>query len=176
MTDYESGSADDVEEENLPQISVGPLPGNPKILSRDEHTISRRNIDSDALKVMYRLNQHGYHAFLVGGGVRDLLLAKAPKDFDLGTDARPEAVRSLFRNSRVIGRRFRLNHVFFRGNKIIEVATFRASKSVDEEPELLSHDNTYGDAESDAFRRDLARAVPIAPARPNVRQSAAPRS
>ena len=133
------------------------LPGNPRILTRGEHCISRRNLDEDAMKVMQRLIRHGYKAFLVGGGVRDLLLGKTPKDFDLATDAPPEAVRTLFRNSRIIGRRFRINHVYFRGNKIIEVATFR--DSTENEPEspinMLAPDNTYGDAQTDAIRRDL---------------------
>ena len=133
------------------------LPGNPRILQRDEHTISRRLIDPDCLKVMYRLIQHGYTAYLVGGGVRDLLLGKTPKDFDLGTSAQPEDVRSLFRNSRIIGRRFRLNHVFFSGNKIIEVSTFRAAGDFDpdtDEP-MMKSDNVYGTPETDALRRDL---------------------
>lgn len=107
---------------------------------------------------MYRLLRSGYKAYLVGGGVRDLLLGKIPKDFDIGTDAPPEAVRSLFRNSRIIGRRFRINHVYFPGNKIIEVATFRAlNDEVDiEQPGMpIANDNTYGDPESDALRRDL---------------------
>jgi tRNA nucleotidyltransferase/poly(A) polymerase len=114
-------------------------------------------IDEDALKVMYRLLRHGYQAFLVGGGVRDLLLNRRPKDFDVGTDARPNEIRSLFRNSRIIGRRFRLVHVFFRGQKVIEVSTLRrsAEASADGEVPLLASDNTYGDAESDALRRDL---------------------
>ncbi|HMO18644.1 MAG TPA: polynucleotide adenylyltransferase PcnB [Oligoflexia bacterium] len=130
------------------------LPGKPGIITRDHHVISRRNIDQDALKVLKRLNGYGYQAFLVGGGVRDLLLGKGPKDFDIGTNAKPEEIRELFRNSRIIGRRFKLVHVYFKGGKIIEVATFRSSASPDD-PETLAHDNTYGDAESDALRRDL---------------------
>jgi poly(A) polymerase len=134
------------------------LPGNPLIIQRDEHCVSRKNIDDDCLKVIRRLNQHGFQSFLVGGGVRDLLLNKVPKDFDLSSSASPEDVRTLFRNSRIIGRRFRLNHVYFRGNKIIEVSTFRRSSEDDDddsEGEMLSNDNLYGDAETDAFRRDL---------------------
>jgi len=129
----------------------------PIILPRNQHPISRRMIDADALKVMYRLRQHGYKAYLVGGAVRDLLLARAPKDFDVGTDARTEKIRGIFRNSRVIGRRFRINHVYFAGNKIIEVSTFRALTLSDPENEdvLLRYDNTYGTPESDALRRDL---------------------
>jgi len=113
---------------------------------------------------MYRLIRHGYKAFLVGGGVRDLLLEKKPKDFDIGTDATPNQVKSLFGNCRIIGRRFKLAHVFFRGGKIIEVSTFRdASAPIDtEDAEDLEQfgprgvrDNKYGDEETDAVRRDI---------------------
>ena len=133
------------------------LPGQPLVLPRDQHCISRKQIDSDAMKVMGRLLRHGYRAFLVGGGVRDLLLGKTPKDFDIGTDARPETVRSLFRNSRIIGRRFRINHVFFAGNKNFEVSTFRDIQQSDPDSEslLITSDNTWGDPETDALRRDL---------------------
>ncbi|MCC6157162.1 MAG: polynucleotide adenylyltransferase PcnB [Deltaproteobacteria bacterium] len=99
----------------------------PRIIGRRDHSVSRKLIDPDALKVLYRLCNNGYKAYLVGGGVRDLLLGKTPKDFDVATDAKPEEVRRLFRNSRIIGRRFRLAHVFFHGNKIVEVSTFRRS-------------------------------------------------
>ncbi|MCB0345346.1 MAG: polynucleotide adenylyltransferase PcnB [Bdellovibrionales bacterium] len=128
------------------------------ILSRDEHSLSRKKIDPDALKVLYRLHRSGYKAYLVGGGVRDLLLGKQPKDFDIGTDASPDTVRRLFRNSRIIGRRFKINHVYFKGNKIIEVTTFRAEVDSDEETEDVEpvvRDNQFGDDESDALRRDL---------------------
>lgn len=133
------------------------LPGEPIVLPRDQHCISRKHIDPDAMKVMGRLLRHGYRAFLVGGGVRDLLLGKTPKDFDIGTDARPETVRSLFRNSRIIGRRFRINHVFFAGNKNFEVSTFRDIQQSDPESEslLITSDNTWGDPQTDALRRDL---------------------
>lgn len=104
-----------------------PAPTEPRIIPRRDHPISRKLIDPDALKVLYRLSNNGYKAYLVGGGVRDLLLGKTPKDFDVATDAKPEEVRRLFRNSRIIGRRFRLAHVFFHGNKIVEVSTFRRS-------------------------------------------------
>jgi poly(A) polymerase len=145
----------------------------PAIYTRHEHTVSRRDIDADALKIMYRLIRAGYRAYLVGGGVRDLLLGIKPKDFDIGTDARPNQIRTLFRNSRIIGRRFRLVHIFFGGNKIIEVATFRAADSSPpevedesngegdtrepaEKPErLVINENEYGTDETDAFRRDL---------------------
>lgn len=135
------------------------FPGNPRIVPRTEHPISRKLIDHDALKVMYRLIRNGHKAFLVGGGVRDLLLDRKPKDYDIGTSAQPEEVRRLFRNSRIIGRRFRMNQVYFRGGKIIEVATFRARNvepvESEEGPQMLAPDNTFGDEESDALRRDL---------------------
>ncbi|MCC6220394.1 MAG: polynucleotide adenylyltransferase PcnB [Deltaproteobacteria bacterium] len=131
----------------------------PLIIERSEHCISRKMIDEDALKVMRRLLNNGYKAYLVGGGVRDLLLNKRPKDFDIATDATPQKVRALFRNSRIIGRRFPINHVYFKGNKIIEVATFRAVGDVEtqeiEKPLPIKKDDTYGNPESDALRRDL---------------------
>src|SRR5688500_4064471 len=103
----------------------GPEPAEgPKVLPRSEHNISRREIDPDALKVLYRLREHGFGAYLVGGSVRDLLLGRRPKDFDIGTSAHPYEIKKLFRNCWIIGRRFRLAHVKF-GPKTIEVATFR---------------------------------------------------
>jgi poly(A) polymerase len=156
----------------------------PVIVPRAEHPISRRDIDADALKVLYRLHESGYTAYLVGGSVRDLLLSRRPKDFDIGTSAHPYQVKKLFRNCWIIGRRFRLAHVRF-GVKAIEVATFRrhvpaGSESepsqpieAEPEPELLDpvaqgradaqalllnkpqHDNTFGTPEEDAFRRDF---------------------
>lgn len=133
------------------------LPGKPVILQRDHHCISRKNIDQDALKVLRRLQSYGYQAFLVGGGVRDLLVGKKPKDFDICTDATPDDVRDLFRNSRIIGKRFKIAHVYFYGGKIIEVATFRAEMELvqEEDSKTLPTDNTFGTAESDAMRRDL---------------------
>src|SRR5690606_13192740 len=98
----------------------------PKIIPRSEHPISRANISNNALKVLYRLKNAGYSAFIVGGGVRDLLLGRHPKDFDVVTDARPEEGAALFRKCRLIGRRFRLAHVRC-GRDIVEVATFRAA-------------------------------------------------
>ena len=98
--------------------------GKPVVYSRPEHCISRKNIDKDALKVLYRLDSLGYTAYLVGGGVRDLLLGRTPKDFDVGTSASPQEVKKAFRNCFLIGRRFRLAHVRF-GDKVIETATFR---------------------------------------------------
>ncbi len=151
------GRRADVSLQNLPTKE---MPGEPIVLAREDHSISRKNIDEDALKVMRRLIRHGHYAFLVGGGVRDLLLNKQPKDFDISTDATPDTIRTLFRNSRIIGRRFKINHVYFKGGKIIEVATFRSSSAddeeeVDEEVQTLGADNTFGTPETDAVRRDL---------------------
>ena len=105
----------------------------PKVLARPEHRISRGNVSSEALKVLYRLHRSGYAAYLVGGSVRDLLLGKRPKDFDIATNARPQEIRRLFRNARTNGRRFRLVHLYFRTG-IVEVATFRASPEPPESP------------------------------------------
>src|SRR5512140_3794655 len=96
----------------------------PIVIPRSEHALSRRDVDPDALKVLYRLKEGNHIAYLVGGSVRDLLLSRRPKDFDIGTSAHPYQVKRLFRNCWIIGRRFRLAHVKF-GNKVIEVATFR---------------------------------------------------
>lgn len=127
----------------------------PHILERAEHPISRRDIDPDVLKVLYRLITAGQLAYLVGGSVRDLMLSRRPKDFDVATDAHPQQVRDLFRNSRLIGRRFRLVHVFF-GPKNIEVSTFRKqAEGVTIDDPLIRHDNTFGTPEEDAFRRDF---------------------
>jgi poly(A) polymerase len=126
----------------------------PRIIPRPEHSVSRRNIDADALKVMYRLKNHGYVAYLVGGGVRDLLLGRTPKDFDIGTSAHPQQVKRLFRNCFIVGRRFRLCHVRF-GNKVVEVSTFRRLAEAEEGDTLIRHDNTFGTPEEDAFRRDF---------------------
>ncbi|NQY02710.1 MAG: polynucleotide adenylyltransferase PcnB [Halieaceae bacterium] len=136
-----------------------------KVIPRDEHNVSRKNISDSALKVMSRLRGHDHQAYLVGGAVRDLLLGGHPKDFDIATDATPEEVHALFRNSRIIGRRFRIVHVRF-GREIIEVTTFRghhdsgndgsgkaAAKRSDKG--LLLRDNVYGTLEEDAVRRDL---------------------
>jgi poly(A) polymerase len=153
----------------------------PTIVPRAEHTISRSGVDPDALKVLYRLHEHHYIAYLVGGSVRDLLLNRRPKDFDIGTSAHPHQVKKLFRNCWIIGRRFRLAHVKF-GTKTIEVATFRrqvaataetpeietaedsgaVTRDVQGEPprrraddHFIHRDNTYGTPEEDAFRRDF---------------------
>jgi tRNA nucleotidyltransferase/poly(A) polymerase len=140
----------------------------PVIVPRSEHPISRRNIDADAVNVLYRLHQFNYIAYLVGGSVRDLLLGRQPKDFDVGTSAHPYQIKKLFRNCWIIGRRFRLAHVRF-GPKTIEVATFRRSvpAGTENEPATevppnhgahllhLHHENTFGTPEEDAFRRDF---------------------
>lgn len=147
----------------------------PVIVRRENHRISRRNIDPDALKVLYRLHEGGHTAYLVGGSVRDLLLGRRPKDFDIGTSAHPYQIKKLFRNCWIIGRRFRLAHIKF-GSKTIEVATFRrvvesaAMEAAPSEPEsvvvaaspspqaenpALHRDNTFGTPEEDAFRRDF---------------------
>ena len=131
----------------------------PVVYSRKEHCISRKNIDGDALKVLYRLNQLGYTAYLVGGGVRDLLMGRRPKDFDVGTSARPNELKRIFRNCFLIGRRFRLAHIRF-GSKVIETATFR--RNAQTVGEIIEHaaegpleDNAFGTPQTDAFRRDF---------------------
>ena len=147
----------------------------PLVIPRAEHTISRRHVDPDALKVLYRLRKFDHIAYLVGGSVRDLLLDRHPKDFDIGTSAHPHEVKRLFRNCWIIGRRFRLAHVKF-GPKTIEVATFRRQVPLDAAPATpkvaepgtagastapptqggqIRRDNTFGTAEEDAFRRDF---------------------
>jgi poly(A) polymerase len=149
--------------------------GEPVIVERAAHSLSRSLIDPDALKVLYRLHQNGYISYLVGGSVRDLLLGRRPKDFDIGTSAHPYQVKRLFKNCWVIGRRFRLAHVRF-GTNTIEVATFRRQLTAEElaaaeepapEPQtgteetapsadrLLHRENTFGTPEEDAFRRDF---------------------
>jgi poly(A) polymerase len=134
---------------------------NLKVYPRDQHNISRDKISENALKVLYRLNKAGFDAFLVGGGVRDILLGKSPKDFDIATNATPEQIKDLFRNCRLIGRRFRLAHIIF-GRDIIEVATFRGhhqqpEKQVSQQSEqgMLLRDNVYGTIDEDAERRDF---------------------
>ena len=127
----------------------------------EDHAIPLEQIDDDALWVVRRLRAKGYEAYLTGGCVRDLLLGRSPKDFDVATAATPNEVRSVFRNCRLVGRRFRLAHVFFPGGKVIETATFRANPlEVAEEEELpedllVERDNVWGDVEQDARRRDL---------------------
>lgn len=142
-------------------IGQGPIRLNtPTVLTRDEHTISRKQISRSALKVLYRLHEAGFAAYLVGGCVRDLLLGREPKDFDVATNASPEEIHQLFRNSLLIGRRFRLVHVRFSG-EIIEVATFRQSVFLEEDKQhqnehgMLLRDNQYGTIEEDVIRRDF---------------------
>jgi len=129
----------------------------PLVIPRQGHSISRRSIDPNALKVLYRLQNHGFLAYLVGGCVRDLLLGKTPKDFDVVTDAHPQQIRELFRNSRLIGRRFRLAHVYFQGRKFIEVSTFRRRSEYDEGEggNPPPSENTFGTPAEDAVRRDI---------------------
>ncbi|GAB5415621.1 MAG: polynucleotide adenylyltransferase PcnB [Congregibacter sp.] len=136
-----------------------------KLIPRDQHNVSRKNISRNALKVMARLHEFDHQAYLVGGAVRDLLLGGHPKDFDVATSATPEEVNDLFKNSRIIGRRFRIVHVRF-GREIIEVTTFRGHHEADvgsaksqtaqrSDKGLLLRDNVYGTLEEDAVRRDL---------------------
>ena len=135
-----------------------PGPVTPLTIPRSEHPISRKRIDEEALKVLYRLHRHGFLAYLVGGSVRDLLLGKVPRDFDVATNAHPHEINSLFRNSRIIGRRFRLVHVFFKGGKIVEVSTFRSRSEFEEiqteEGDIIRTDS-FGTPAEDALRRDI---------------------
>jgi poly(A) polymerase len=123
-----------------------------EILKRSLHNISRKQFDEDALKVLYRLNRNGFKACLVGGAVRDILLDKIPKDYDIATDARPGQIKKLFSNSFLIGRRFKLAHIRFKGGKIIEVATFRREPQDGSDEDIH---NTFGTPEEDAHRRDI---------------------
>jgi poly(A) polymerase len=159
-------------------VAAEPTPSEPELVaptttrSGEPAEIDPRKLDPDALKVVLRLHQHGHQAYLVGGCVRDLLLGHKPKDFDVATSAHPGEVRAIFRNCRLIGRRFRLAHVYFKGGKIIEVSTFRANplELMDASPEeesaengngngdedlLITHDNVFGTAQQDARRRDF---------------------
>ncbi len=136
------------------------VPTSLRVIPRDQHNISRKGISPSALRVLYKLREGGHEGYLVGGAVRDLLVDGEPKDFDIATSATPEQVKSLFRNCRLIGRRFRLAHVVF-GREIIEVATFRANvddgsgdRELHEGGRLL-RDNVYGTIEDDAVRRDF---------------------
>jgi len=137
------------------------------VLSRDQHPVSRQLLSPNAVKVLYRLNKAGFNAYLVGGGVRDILLGLKPKDFDIATNATPDEIKDLFRNCRLIGRRFRLAHIVF-GREIIEVATFRGhhDNATDKEKNckktskqsddgMLLRDNIYGNIDEDAERRDF---------------------
>jgi poly(A) polymerase len=149
----------------LPEEAAGLQGPAPEVYSG---LISAERIDADAVKVLTRLTRAGHAAYLVGGGVRDLLLQRTPKDFDIATSARPNEVRRLFRNCRIIGRRFRLAHILFADGKVIEVATFRRDPREgrddtdegetdprDEADLLIRQDNTFGDPHEDAIRRDF---------------------
>jgi poly(A) polymerase len=132
----------------------------PQVVERSDHPISRRHIPENVLKVLYRLHRSGYRAYLCGGSVRDLLMNRTPKDFDLATDAHPTEIRRLFRNSRIIGRRFRLVHIIFQ-DMFVEVSTFRrepertAPVADEAEDLLITDDNTFGSPLQDARRRDF---------------------
>ncbi len=142
-------------------MSVSHRSGPEAIIARPDHCISRKDISPNALRVLYRLREAGYQAYIVGGAVRDLLIGGHPKDFDVATNATPEQVRANFRNCRLIGRRFRLAHIMY-GSEIIEVATFRAAGEDDTQGDRKTHeeghllrDNIYGTLEEDAVRRDF---------------------
>ncbi|MEO6259673.1 MAG: polynucleotide adenylyltransferase PcnB [Thermoanaerobaculia bacterium] len=132
--------------------------GDPTIVDRANHPLSRRRVPENVLKVLYRLHRSGYRAYLCGGSVRDLLMNRPPKDFDIATDAHPADIRKLFRNSRIIGRRFRLVHIIFQDMNV-EVSTFRREpeRVVQEDVEnlLITDDNTFGSPLQDARRRDF---------------------
>ncbi|MCM2315036.1 MAG: polynucleotide adenylyltransferase PcnB [Thermoanaerobaculia bacterium] len=131
------------------------VPSVPVVVDREHHCISRTLIPESTLKVLYRLHRSGFKAYLCGGSVRDMLMSRTPKDFDIATDAHPMQVRRLFRNSRIIGRRFRLVHVVYQEG-VVEVATFRREPGQRDDGELLvTDDNTFGTPEQDARRRDF---------------------
>ena len=131
----------------------------PLILPRAEHSLSRRDIDPDALKILFRLQRLGFTAYLTGGAVRDMLLGRKPKDFDIATDARPNQIRKYFSNAFIIGRRFRLAHIRFRGGKVVEVATFRSDPPPPAAGEAAGGESAplyvFGTPEQDAWRRDI---------------------
>jgi poly(A) polymerase len=147
-------------------------PMQPRIISREEHGISRKQISPNALRTLYRLRDNGFIAYLVGGCVRDLLMGRTPKDFDIATDAIPGQIKRLFRNCRLIGRRFRLAHLHFH-DEVLEVSTFRAAAPADDadteearpsdrpprhlkdEDGMVLRDNVFGTPEEDALRRDF---------------------
>ncbi len=141
---------------------LGPTANQKQVIRESQHKIPKHNISQAATKVISQLQDSGYAAYLVGGGVRDLMLDGHPKDFDVATDATPEEVKSLFRNSRIIGKRFRIVHVRF-GREIIEVTTFRGhhaegnskGEAAQSDHGVILRDNVYGDIESDAIRRDF---------------------
>jgi poly(A) polymerase len=151
--------------DSSPQETNGSQPSSePRTYGPDDHKINRADLDPDAVKVVLRLVRAGYSAYIVGGGVRDLILGKTPKDYDISTDATPRDVKNLFRNCRIIGRRFKLAHVFFANGKILEVSTFRdaveewsdpAIEGAEESSSPIQRDNVYGTEQTDAVRRDL---------------------
>ena len=146
----------DTAEAEQPDDAQQTAPQDAVIVDRSDHSISRRRIPENVLKVLYRLHRSGYRAYLCGGSVRDLLMDREPKDFDIATDAHPAEIRRLFRNSRIIGRRFRLVHVIFQ-DMIVEVSTFRREPERGEDAEdlLVTDDNTFGSPLQDARRRDF---------------------
>ena len=136
-----------------------PLPGNPVILERSQHAISRREIDPDVLKIIHRLNRYGFTAYLTGGAVQNLLQGIKPKDFDLVTDAGQNRIKRLYSNAFIIGRRFRLAHLHFRGGKIIELSTFRRAPDNENEQTPETGGNRprpIGNPMEDAFQRDIS--------------------
>ncbi|MGZ8193685.1 MAG: polynucleotide adenylyltransferase PcnB, partial [Methylobacter sp.] len=145
---------------NSARNEAEPVAAGVKIYPRSEHNISRTQVSENALKVLYRLQKSGFDAYLVGGCVRDLLLGREPKDFDVATNADPEQIRKIFRNCRLIGRRFRLAHIHF-GREVIEVATFRGAGEEQDDKQMLNkegrllRDNVYGTIEEDVWRRDF---------------------
>ena len=161
-TEQEQEDHEHVESEHQPETlvtdhDVASEPG--MVIDRGGHPISRRSIPENVLKVLYRLHRSGYRAYLCGGSVRDLLMGRTPKDFDVVTDAHPAEVRRLFRNSRIIGRRFRLVHIIFQ-DQVVEVATFRREPErtlaeTEAEDFLITDDNTFGSPLQDAKRRDF---------------------
>ncbi len=144
---------------NLPETTRN-VPVGATIIPRSAHCVSRKQVSDNALKVLYRLRKEGFDAYLVGGGVRDLLLGREPKDFDVVTDAEPEQIARIFSNCRLIGKRFRLAHICY-GRDIVEVATFRkASDDATQKVRLnkegrILQDNIYGTIEEDVWRRDF---------------------
>ena len=132
----------------------------PTVINRDQHPVSRKQMSPEVLKVLYRLHRTGHLAYLCGGGVRDLLLGLNIDDFDVVTDAEPRRLKKVFGNCRLVGRRFRIAHIMFKGGKIIEVSTFRKQGEEEETTDdgnslLIKRDNTFGSPAEDAFRRDF---------------------
>ncbi|MEM8930565.1 MAG: polynucleotide adenylyltransferase PcnB [Acidobacteriota bacterium] len=158
MSSTDHGGGDDQWEE--PVEAFGPGDDElPFVLPRPDHPVSRKLISSGSLKVLYRLKKQGYRAYLCGGAVRDLMMGRPPKDFDVATDARPNEIKRAFRNARIIGRRFRLAHILFH-DETVEVSTFRRTPDPDEQASapdelLITNDNTWGSPREDAFRRDF---------------------